>query len=420
MNAEQRLLILDTWRRSGLPSGDFAGMVGVSRHTLYVWKKRFDEEGPGGLVDRPKGGPKGSRLSELTKRAILMIKQANPDYGCERISAMLLRGPALPASPGAVGRVLKEAGYELVEEPTRAHPEPQVRFFERAKPNQLWQTDIFTFLLKRQNRRVYLVAFLDDHSRFIVSYGLHGCATTPLVIEALMAGVASYGPPEEVLTDNGPQYVTWRGKSAFAKELEKRGIRQIVATPRKPTTLGKTERFWGTLWRECVESAIFLDLEDARRRIGYFIDSYNFQRGHSALGGLVPADRYFGAAPEVLKTLKARVAANALSLARHGTPKEPFYLTGRLGEKAVSLHAEGERLILTREDGTRQEIAWGSPEAKKLAGEEAPAPVCPEGRVPAGAELEEACNAEPPAPGVSALDEGLPRIAQAQEKGGLG
>src|SRR5690606_358509 len=32
------------------------------------------------------------------------------------------------------------------------------RSFERAKPNQLWQTDLFTFVLKRQNRRVYLVA----------------------------------------------------------------------------------------------------------------------------------------------------------------------------------------------------------------------------------------------------------------------
>jgi hypothetical protein len=55
-----------------------------------------------------------------------------------------------------------------------SHPHPdKLRFFERAKPNQLWQTDLFTFALKRQNRRVYLVAFLDDHSRFIVSFGLH-------------------------------------------------------------------------------------------------------------------------------------------------------------------------------------------------------------------------------------------------------
>jgi hypothetical protein len=35
-------------------------------------------------------------------------------------------------------------------------------------PNQLWQTDLFTFMLKRQNRRAFLVAFMDDHSRFIV------------------------------------------------------------------------------------------------------------------------------------------------------------------------------------------------------------------------------------------------------------
>jgi hypothetical protein len=35
LTAEQRLLILDTWRRSGLPAGDFAALVGVSKHTLY-------------------------------------------------------------------------------------------------------------------------------------------------------------------------------------------------------------------------------------------------------------------------------------------------------------------------------------------------------------------------------------------------
>src|SRR5262249_10589695 len=85
-------------------------------------------------------------------------------------AALLLRGPGLPASAQAVARVLREAGYQLHEEPTRPHPD-HPRSFERARPNQLWQTDLFTFVLKRQNRRVYLVAFLDDHSRFLVGYG---------------------------------------------------------------------------------------------------------------------------------------------------------------------------------------------------------------------------------------------------------
>jgi transposase InsO family protein len=392
VSPEQRLLLLDTWRRSGLPAGDFAALTGLCKHTLYGWKKRFEAEGPAGLMDRARGAPKGSRVADLTRRTILMLKESNPNWGCERISDMLARGPALPASPGTVSRVLKEAGYELVEEATRPHPD-RVRRFERAKANQLWQTDLFTFVLKRQNRRVYLVAFLDDHSRFIVSFGLHASQSTALVLEVLRAGIASYGSPKEILTDNGTQYITWRGKSAFTKELEKRGIEQVVARPRHPETLGKIERFWGSLWRECLESAVFIDMEDARRRIGQYVDHYNFQRPHQGIEGLVPADRFFGAASEVLKVLRERVAANALELARSGIPKEPFYMTGQVGGKPFSLHAEGERVILMREEGERQEVDL-NPSTEPAA---VPEPVCP-------ARVLDGDFPEEPEPGVSALD----------------
>src|SRR5439155_8573105 len=229
------------------------------------------------LMDAQRGRLRGSRLPELTKRTILMLKQANPEWGCQKISDMLLRGPALPASPSAVAQVLHEAGYELEEVTTRPHPD-KPRRFERAQPNQLWQSDLFTFVLKRQNRRVYLVAFMDDHSRFLVGYGLHASQSSALVLEVLRAAITSYGAAEEILTDNGSQYVTWRGKSVFTRELEKRGIKQVIAQPRHPQTLGKIERFWGTLWRECLEAAVFVDLGDAQRRRGLFIDYYNFRR----------------------------------------------------------------------------------------------------------------------------------------------
>src|SRR5262249_36758833 len=124
---------------------------------------------------------------------------------------------------------LHEAGYALEEVPTRPHGEP-VRRFERDRANQLWQTDLFSFVLKRQNRRVYLVAFLDDHSRFVVGYGLHASQSTALVLEVLRAAMAGLGTPDEVLTDNGTQYVTWRGKSAFARECERRGDKTAVAS----------------------------------------------------------------------------------------------------------------------------------------------------------------------------------------------
>jgi transposase InsO family protein len=329
-----------------------------------------------------------------------MLKEANPDWGCQRISDMLLRGPALPASPSAVLRVLHEAGYQPEETPTKPHPD-HPRRFERAKPGQLWQTDLFTFILKRQNRRVYLVAFMDDHSRFITGYGLHASQSAALVLEVLRAAIASHGTPEEILTDNGTQYVTWRGKSAFAKELEQRGIRHVVASPRRPQTLGKIERFWGTLWRECVGKAVFLDLGEARTRIGHFIDHYNFQRPHQGVDGLVPSDRYFNAAPDVLRTLKERMAANALELARSGVPKAPFYLTGNVGGRPFSVHAEGERVILTRE-GARAEVDLVPPAAAPAAEAAFPKPVVPDGSPSFG--LPEETESAPPPPGVSPLD----------------
>jgi transposase InsO family protein len=406
LSPQQKLLVLDTWQRSGLPARDFGALVNISRHTLYAWKRRFHELGPAGLMDQPRGVRSGSKLPELTKRTIVMLKTAHPDWGCERISDMLMRGPALPASPNAVARVLREAGYEVVEQPTRPHPD-HVRTFERAAPNQLWQTDLFTFVLKRQNRRVYLVAFMDDHSRFLVGYGLHGSQSTALVIEVLRAGIAGYGVPAEILTDNGTQYVTWRGKSQFTRELEKLGIRQIVAKPKRPQTLGKIERFWGTLWRECVESAVFLDLDDARRRIGLFVDHYNFQRVHSGVGGLVPADRFFRAAPEVLSTLKERVAANSLELARRGVPKQPFYLTGQVQGQPFSVHQEGDRVVLQQAGQAREEI-----ELVAAPREELPEAICPQGVPPSFGEL----PGELP-PGVSAVDAYLTQQAASDEGG---
>jgi hypothetical protein len=179
--------------------------------------------------------------------------------------------------------------------------------------------------------------------------------------------------------------------------------------------LGKIERFWGTLWRECLEAAVFVDLGDAQRRIGLFIDHYNFQRPHQGIEGLVPADRFFGAAAEVKETLQARVAANALELARHGTPKTPFYLTGQVGGQAVSVHAEGERLILSGAAGGRQEVELTPPAMGPDHVVALPDPVCPvgvvTGRVGEGSE-------EPPAPGTSPLDEGLQQLRDSLAKEG--
>lgn len=159
---------------------------------------------------------------------------------------------------------------------------------------------------------------------------------------------------------------------------------------------------------------------------------YNFQRPHQGIGGLTPADRFFGAAEEVERTLAARVQANARELAKNGLPKVPFYLTGRAGGQAFSVHAEGERVFLTRGDGRREiDLVPPRPEpgdpASPPSGEppapaaaerspSLPDPVCPQGVVSAaGAGFE-----PPPALGTSPLDDGLSRPADGSPREGGG
>ena len=129
------------------------------------------------------GGRRGRKLVKPDETRLAFSRQTD-DRDAQRTSSRLglpadqrraAARSAPAASSAAVARVLHEAGYEMEERLTRPPPDKQ-RSFERAKPNQFCQTDLFTFVLKRQNRRLHLVAFMDDHSRFLVSYGLHASA----------------------------------------------------------------------------------------------------------------------------------------------------------------------------------------------------------------------------------------------------
>jgi len=353
--AEERLMILEAWIRSKLSANEFASIVRVSRMQLYAWKRAFDADGPAGLEPAKAGRPKGSRLPKATRRAILLMKETHPDWGIDRIHDMLLRTEGFRASSGAISNLLKEEGYEAITLPAPRHPD-RVRRFERARPNQLWQSDLFNFTLPPSSRRVYIVAFLDDRSRFIVGHGVSAASSSSFVIDVFRTAVTNFGAPDEMLTDRGPQYHSWRGKSAFRKVLDSMGVKHILARPRHPQTVGKTERWWKTLWGECLKSRRPRDVEEARERVGHFVAHYNFRRTHQGLDGLIPADVFFSAAPEVRQAMDARVAANALELAKHGKPRKAFYLTGRVGDESVSLHAEGEKVVMTKDDGTREEV----------------------------------------------------------------
>ena len=138
--------------------------------------------------------------------------------------------------------------------------------------------------------------------------------------------------------------------------------------------------------------------------------------------GWCPPTAYFEAAKEVRELLAQRVAANALELARNGEPRKPFYLTGRVGEANISLHAEGERVVLVKEDGSREEVDLGAP-GQRTQGEQG------NGELPEPVSLhagpEDMCGTDEPeqlaAPGSSPLDGLLERLGRGLgSKGGAG
>jgi transposase InsO family protein len=317
----------------------------ISEMTIRNWLVAYQLGGEAALMPKT-AGRKSSPLdrSDPVVAAVTALKEEHPEYGARRIRDVIQRFEALGVSETTVRRVLAETGMATPPTPGQVERgERPPRRFERAAPNQLWQSDIFTFLLRR-HERLYLTAFMDDHSRFLVSFVLAHHQKGSLVLEALERGVASFGVPQEVLTDQGRQYTAWRGETLFEERLRQYGIRHIKSRPQHPETLGKIERFWKTLWDEFLSRTVFADFADCQRRLGLFVEGYNFQRPHQALGGLVPADRYFRAAPQVRAAIEQNIEANALRKAQQQPAQKPFYLVGRLGDQDLSIAADGPGL----------------------------------------------------------------------------
>ena len=168
--------------------------VGVSKTTLATWVRRYRDYGEAGLQGQAAPRP-GRRLPAAITDKIIQLKQANRWYGVKRIADTLRRLFMLPASPETVRRRLHEAG--LMEKRTRTKRNiTRPRFFERATPNQMWQSDLFTF--KLGGKYAYVVAFMDDYSRDIVGLDLFRSPTAEAVIETYRVAVGEYSPPKEI------------------------------------------------------------------------------------------------------------------------------------------------------------------------------------------------------------------------------
>jgi hypothetical protein len=106
--------------------------------------------------------------------------------------------------------------------------------------------------------------------------------------------------------DKGGAFWSWRGISRFTALLTELGIDQVIAEHKEWN--GKVEVFNANLQKELFNVQRFYDLSEMKRRLAAHLQFYNHARTHHALGGLlVPADRYFGRAEEVLARIETGV-----------------------------------------------------------------------------------------------------------------
>ncbi len=358
---EEKRAAVEGLQKTELTHSVFAKLFGITARTLQTWVARYKAGGPKALEPKRRGRPKGSGRKPTppaVAEAIVTTKRRFPWFGLRKIRDLLRREEGLGVSKATIQRVVAEElpGLELPAVPKKRTKKAIVRRFERARPNELWQSDITSFVLARHRQPVYLTVFLDDHSRFIVSWCLMLHQKADLVIEALRSGIAKYGKPREVLTDQGRQYYAWRGKAAFQRILQQDGIQHVVSRAHHPETLGKCERLWETVDREFWQRRSPEDLDDARERLGHFFAHYNFQRPHQGISGLVPADRFFEASAASREAIEAQVAKNALLLSLGETPRKPVFLYGQIGSKRVALHGERGRIVVETGDGDPESL----------------------------------------------------------------
>ena len=252
-------------------------LLGVNRSRLYY--------------QRP-----GVRQSDLAVMRLLDEQYTRrPQYGVERMTAWLKR-KGIVIGHNRVRRLMRLMGLEAI------YPKPRLSrpggrehrkypyllgglTIERA--NHVWATDI-TYIRLWQGF-VYLVAIMDWHSRYVLSWSLSTTLDAYFCVEALRRALA-IARPEIFNTDQGSQFTS----DGFIGVLKDFGISISMDGRGRVFDNIFVERLWRSVKYEEVYLKDYETVDDARQNLAGYFHFYNYERLHQSLGYLTPAEVYFG------------------------------------------------------------------------------------------------------------------------------
>ena len=318
---------------------------GASRFSIRDWKRKTAAAAAGGTAPAPTTGPDTNPADERERR-VLHEWRAHPGLGPSQVRNQLRRA-GHKVSVHSCRVVMEAHGYVT---PT-IRREVADNNYEATRPNALWHLD---FLHRHVHlQKVYVLLLIDDYSRFIVGAALWEGERVAAVIETFEESITRHGRPEKAMSDGGSAFYAWKGIGQFTRLLEELEIDQLIA--QRPQSNGKLEVLNGNIQKELFNVERFFDLGEAQRRLRVWVSFYNFRRTHHALGGLlVPADRYFGRADEVLAQIEAGHGIDATNLTGEPVPVgerllDLFRVTSRAGQLEIWLM--GQRLLAAPNSG---------------------------------------------------------------------
>jgi putative transposase len=215
-----------------------------------------------------------------------------PFYGSRRMRQALNRS-GYQVNRKRVKRLMQQMGIEAIyRKPRTSKPAPENKIYPYLlrgltidRPNQVWASDI-TYIPMRKGF-LYLVAIIDWHSRFVVSWRLSNSMETGFCTEALDDALAQ-SIPEIFNTDQGSQFTSRN----FTEILDDKKVK--ISMDGKGRFLDNIfiERLWKSLKYEEVYLKAYEDIKEARASIAEWIRFYNFDRPHQALGYNTPWEVY--------------------------------------------------------------------------------------------------------------------------------
>ena len=247
------------------------------------------------LYDRRSSGRGWPVRRPEVEAAISRLLGASPAaYGYRRLHALLKR-QGLMCDPKTVWDAMRRRGWLSTSRRRVARPgrryEGQVRV---AEPNRRWASDI-TGIRAWDGQKGRLAIMIDCADRMVLAWRFAKRITAEDLAEMLREAVfRRFGAARdrargiEFLSDNGPEYSSHR----FRPFVRAMGLIPCHTPRRSPESNGLAEAFFGSFKRDYVYQACLETFEKVAHQVPQWIEHYNQEAPHSALGMLAPAEFY--------------------------------------------------------------------------------------------------------------------------------